>query len=326
VKYDSDVSDIWIDHIKAQYGVTFDNDAEDVNLRIDGNLNGILGEAAIDGEGDYDRDQLTNYMEWIFGTNPTVNDSNGLDMETIVDTQADTITNRVSVFGPGGRKCKIEMSTDLVTWVDSQGPELTGQDAILQWDFIYQTANYPNPIFYRVYIDTSQNSDNDTLTDPEEFLLGTNANLDDTDGDKINDDIEYLHKLDPIVNTDSDRDGLPDDWELYYFGTLDRDGSQNYDNDSDTDLQEFSLGTNPTDYSIATITVSKVGSGTITGGGTFTVGEIVSLEAIPDDGYALLSWSGDVSGISAPDLLNPVLTFTANTDRNLVANFVDSNR
>ena len=44
---------------------------------------------------------------------------------------------------------------------------------------------------------------------------------------------------------DSDHDGLPDWWEMQYFGTLSRDGTGDYDGDGLTDQQEYDLGTNP---------------------------------------------------------------------------------
>lgn len=45
---------------------------------------------------------------------------------------------------------------------------------------------------------------------------------------------------------DSDGDGLPDFWELKYFGNLERDGSGHFDADGLTDLQEYQLSSNPT--------------------------------------------------------------------------------
>ncbi|MFH1155319.1 MAG: chitobiase/beta-hexosaminidase C-terminal domain-containing protein [Pseudomonadota bacterium] len=44
---------------------------------------------------------------------------------------------------------------------------------------------------------------------------------------------------------DSDMDGIPDSWELLYFGTLDRDGLDDSDNDGIPDLQEWLNGTDP---------------------------------------------------------------------------------
>ncbi|HXI50321.1 MAG TPA: hypothetical protein VNH84_02420, partial [Candidatus Saccharimonadales bacterium] len=44
---------------------------------------------------------------------------------------------------------------------------------------------------------------------------------------------------------DTDGDGMDDDWEMAYFGTLDRDGSGDFDQDGASDLAEFLAGTNP---------------------------------------------------------------------------------
>ena len=44
---------------------------------------------------------------------------------------------------------------------------------------------------------------------------------------------------------DSDNDGLPDDWELAYFGNLKQNGNDDYDQDKITNLEEFKQGTNP---------------------------------------------------------------------------------
>jgi hypothetical protein len=45
---------------------------------------------------------------------------------------------------------------------------------------------------------------------------------------------------------DTDRDGMDDDWELMHFGTLDRDGTGDFDGDGISDLDEFLNGTDPT--------------------------------------------------------------------------------
>ncbi|MFZ5571308.1 MAG: carboxypeptidase regulatory-like domain-containing protein [Thermodesulfobacteriota bacterium] len=44
---------------------------------------------------------------------------------------------------------------------------------------------------------------------------------------------------------DSDGDGMADSWELAHFGTLDRDGSGDFDGDGISDLDEFLNGTDP---------------------------------------------------------------------------------
>jgi hypothetical protein len=49
-----------------------------------------------------------------------------------------------------------------------------------------------------------------------------------------------------LVPRDSDGDGMPDWWELQYFGNLDRDGTGDWDGDDLIDLAEFEYGTDPT--------------------------------------------------------------------------------
>ncbi|MGM0739721.1 MAG: Ig-like domain-containing protein, partial [Bacteroidota bacterium] len=44
---------------------------------------------------------------------------------------------------------------------------------------------------------------------------------------------------------DSDNDGMPDDWEMQYFSTLDRDGTGDFDGDGISDLDEYLNGTDP---------------------------------------------------------------------------------
>jgi Tol biopolymer transport system component len=62
---------------------------------------------------------------------------------------------------------------------------------------------------------------------------------------------------------DTDKDGMDDDWEMAYFGTLDRDGTGDFDHDSQTDLQEFLAGTDPTNQGsvLRAITLTPLGLG-----------------------------------------------------------------
>jgi len=68
-------------------------------------------------------------------------------------------------------------------------------------------------------------SDQDGLSNLQEFNLGTNPT---------------------IHNTDSDRDGLPDVWERKYFGNLKQEPKDDSDQDGLSNLQEFNSGTDPT--------------------------------------------------------------------------------
>ena len=55
-------------------------------------------------------------------------------------------------------------------------------------------------------------------------------------------DVFVLH----LAGTDSDGDGMDDDWEAAYFSTLARDGSGDFDGDGSSDAAEHQLGTDPT--------------------------------------------------------------------------------
>lgn len=106
---------------------------------------------------------------------------------------------------------------------------------------------------------TSQNGtgdpDGDNLTNKEEYELGTDPNLADTDGDGFNDGDEVAAGTDPLDpsdpapsnGTDSDGDGLDDQWEMDNFGDLDEDGSGDPDGDGLTNEGEETAGTDPND-------------------------------------------------------------------------------
>lgn len=72
-------------------------------------------------------------------------------------------------------------------------------------------------------------------------------------------------------------------------------------------LQEISIN----------VSANPIGGGTINGGGTYLYGEYVLLTAIPITGSVFDNWTEDGEVISA----NQSISFTAQTDRTLVANF-----
>jgi Tol biopolymer transport system component len=61
---------------------------------------------------------------------------------------------------------------------------------------------------------------------------------------------DYNDRRDVFVATlslpDSDGDGMDDDFEITYFGNLERSGAGDFDGDGHTDKEEFVAGTNPT--------------------------------------------------------------------------------
>lgn len=52
--------------------------------------------------------------------------------------------------------------------------------------------------------------------------------------------------LDTLYNKDSDHDGMEDNWELAYFGSLERDGTGDMNDNGISDLDEYRNGTDPT--------------------------------------------------------------------------------
>ncbi|MBK1882525.1 hypothetical protein JIN85_08865 [Luteolibacter pohnpeiensis] len=122
--------------------------------------------------------------------------------------------------------------------------------------------------------------DGDTLTNLQEYQIGTNptvaedpADLDgdslpdewetthfgsifaqnaagDPDGDLFTNLEEYQNGTDPKVDDDPkdrDADSLPDAWEEQYFGSLEQDGSGDPDGDGFSNAAEFSAETLPND-------------------------------------------------------------------------------
>jgi Tol biopolymer transport system component len=78
---------------------------------------------------------------------------------------------------------------------------------------------------------------------------------------------DYNDRRDVFVlrlgGADSDGDGMDDDWEMAYFGTLARDGTGDFDGDGQTDLQEFLAGTDPTNSGsiLRVLTLTPLGGG-----------------------------------------------------------------
>jgi len=52
----------------------------------------------------------------------------------------------------------------------------------------------------------------------------------------------------PVSSEDRDFDGMPDDWEVKYFGNTLRDGNEDYDDDDLIDRNEYRHGTNPKNW------------------------------------------------------------------------------
>ena len=125
--------------------------------------------------------------------------------------------------------------------------------------------------FGGLYMDRTQDFDNDGLsngqehdagTDPGQFIDSDDDGLDDnweiqyfgdlartaaqdSDGDGLSNFAEFTGTTNPTVIEDVDADGLPDFWELQYFGHLDQTGSQDFDADGISNADEYALPSSP---------------------------------------------------------------------------------
>ena len=72
----------------------------------------------------------------------------------------------------------------------------------------------------------------DAVVDPDNLIL---------ESDKGNN----VASCDVVLTTDADHDGMPDQWERYYFGSTIHDGTADSDGDGMSDLVEYLSGTDP---------------------------------------------------------------------------------
>ncbi|MCU7892445.1 MAG: hypothetical protein KZQ78_12870 [Candidatus Thiodiazotropha sp. (ex Ustalcina ferruginea)] len=167
---------------------------------------------------DTDNDELSDGFELYYGFNP---DSPSGSEETHLDGDNDGLDNlQEQTYG----------SQPDNPDSDSDGDGLSDGDEVN----LYQS----DPV--------SIDSDSDGLADTLEITLGTLPGNADSDGDGLDDRSEiYDYYLDPL-DTDSDHDGMSDAFEINYELV----GVSPYadsDDDSLTNLEEYTQGTNPHD-------------------------------------------------------------------------------
>ena len=166
--------------------------------------------------------------------------------------------------------------------------------------------------------DAGLNADGDTLTNLEEFLIGTNPRSDDTDGDGVDDDIELARGSSPTSAAslpsgrtfpggnpdDLDGDGLSDAWTLW-SGGIPRVALADDDGDGMTNLEEEEAGTDPDDPD------SKLELAG-TGSGSDLLLEWTDLPFklhVIEESTDLGSWT-DASGLPAPSIGQGMRTLT----------------
>jgi hypothetical protein len=114
--------------------------------------------------------------------------------------------------------------------------------------------------------------------------------------------------------------GMPDSWQLEYFGNLNQNPLGDFDGDGISNLQEFLDGTNPTNAASALYHLSLVSDGgTVVVSPdqpTYTNGQVVALTATGSGSTPFHAWTGDVVTRSNS------ITVTMTTNRTLFAHFL----
>jgi hypothetical protein len=100
---------------------------------------------------------------------------------------------------------------------------------------------------------------------------------------------------------DSNGNGIPDWWELKYFGNLNQTAAGDYDGDGVVNINEYREGTLPNNAGSYNprLYIQKPSNGRVVASpdqSYYTNGQVVTLTAIPDTGQSFLGWSGAATG------------------------------
>jgi hypothetical protein len=114
--------------------------------------------------------------------------------------------------------------------------------------------------------------------------------------------------------------GMPDSWQLQYFGNLNQQATGDYDGDGVDNLQEFLDGTNPTNAASALYRITLVSDGGTVmispDQPTYTNGQTVMLTATSTNTNSFHAWTGNVTTRSNS------ITVTMTNDLTLFAHFL----
>jgi len=121
--------------------------------------------------------------------------------------------------------------------------------------------------------------------------------------------------------SDANGNGIPDWWEMQYFHNLNQTALGDYDGDGVDNLDEYLEGTNPTNnqsFDPRLYLQIANGSGSVSVSPDlpyYTMGQLVTLTAVPDAGQGFAGWSGAVTGTKS------TVALFMNTNETVTASF-----
>jgi alpha-tubulin suppressor-like RCC1 family protein len=264
----------WVANTHPRIGVDVDNDG----LPDDWESLWFGDTAQQSGEDDLDNDQngnpvgdhVSNADEWFWGTSP--NSTADEDQDDLPDDWEKFWFKSITIQSGSGDADGDGVS-NLDEWEKKSNPlskiDLDNDGLPDDWEtFWFQSSsaqtgsNDPdgdkvtNLREWKLGLDptTSVDSDRDNLPDDwERSWFGTDLTVQDgdglkgdQDGDKVSNANEWSKGTNPVLKVDSDYDYLPDDWEIFRFGSLSaQNGSGDPDGDKVNNAGEWAKGTDP---------------------------------------------------------------------------------
>ncbi len=156
---------------------------------------------------DSDGDGMPNDWEVFYGFNPTYARDGSADANQNGTSNRAEFVMRANPLAAAGAAGNVQF-IDLRPGIDSDGD---GMPNVWEWRYGLNHSEASDAI---------RDDDGDRLTNLSEFLLGTDPNNNDADGDGVMDGDEARIGTNPLVNVDMDSDALPDDWERYFSATM----------------------------------------------------------------------------------------------------------
>jgi alpha-tubulin suppressor-like RCC1 family protein len=183
-------------------------------------------------EGDWDGDGFSNLAEYQNGTDPTY--YNVAQQPQIEVISGNDQFSQPETFGPEPLVVRIK------DYLGSPLAHTTVRFTVTQGTIELATTNVGAPTTESTY---------EVETDEQGLARIHVWYADDVLGDqnvKVQCGVAYPVFF--LIHVDSDRDDLPDDWELNHFGSLEEDGAGDFDEDGFTNLEEYQGGTEPNSH------------------------------------------------------------------------------